>query len=84
MYALHLLCFMAYRTTNIIFIVIKSRLFSAVAIDRVLFCFGVWLIERGIKYLKCGSCGLWLTERGMLPGMLHLKSCCFGIRLKTL
>ena len=68
---------MAHRATNIIFIVIWSRLF--LAIDRVLFCFGLWFIERGIIYLKRASCGLWLTERGML----HLKSGRFGIWPET-
>ena len=46
----------------------------------MVFCFGLWFIERGVIYLKRGSGGLWLTERGML----HLKSGCFGIWLKTL
>ena len=36
---------------------------AAVAIDRVLFCFGLWLIERGIKYLKRSS--LWFMAYRM-------------------
>ena len=60
MYALHLLCFMAYKKTNII--LLSFRAGFSVAIDRVLFCFGLWPIERGIKYLKRGSCGLWLLK----------------------
>ena len=56
---------MAHRATNIIFIVIWSRLF--LAIDRVLFCFGLWFIERGMLHLKSGRFGIWPeTHKGFM------------------